>query len=239
MGAELRHRLQLLLNMPVSTLCRFPGGRTCTLILMIAAPFLPGRATAQETGTTESTEGSTGAAIGGAVLGAYSGTVLATMGSLIPCTRTYEGPACVRPAAIAGGLIAGISGASLGAADGGRVEDYFVAGVIGAGVGGAALLALQPFLERWSWADVGAGALVGGAIAASGRGAAIGFGAGAVVGVAAWQLIPAMKLPDAAAVTLFGLAAGGIGGWVFRALDAHDSGNGSAPAVLSFTVRTN
>ena len=239
MGPELRHRIQLLLSVPME----FPALRTicrCVALLVAIGPALfASAATAQETGSGESTEGSTGAAIGGAVLGAYSGTVLATIGSLIPCTRTYEGPACVRPAAIAGGLIAGISGASLGAADADRVEDYFVAGIIGAGVGGAALLAVQPFLERWSWADVGAGALVGGAIASSGTGAAIGFGAGAIVGVATWQLIPSMKLPDAAAVTLFGLAAGGIGGWVFRALDAHDSGDGSEPAVLSFTIRTN
>lgn len=239
MGPEPRHRLQLLLNALVNERSARRSGCIRLTPLLIAVVLVPAAATAQETAGGESTEGSTGAAIGGAVLGAYSGTVLATMGSLIPCTRTYEGPACVRPAAIAGGLIAGISGASLGAADAGRVEDYFVAGVIGAGVGGAALLALQPFLERWSWADVGAGALVGGAIAASGTGAAIGFGAGAVIGVATWQLVPAMKLPDAAAVTLFGLAAGGIGGWVLRALDAHDSGNGSEPAVLSFTIRTN
>ena len=222
---------------------RFLSGRTSgrrgAILFAIATASITSGAAAQEAGRSEATEGSTGAAIGGAVLGAYSGTVLATLGSLTPCTRTYEGPACVRPAAIAGGLIAGISGASLGAADADRVEDYFVAGVIGAGVGGAALLAVQPFLERWSWADVGAGALVGGAIAASGPGAAIGFGAGAIVGVATWQLIPSMKLPDAAAVTLFGLAAGGLGGWVFRALDAHDSGDGTEPAVLSFTIRTN
>ncbi|MEJ2482669.1 MAG: hypothetical protein P8049_06030 [Gemmatimonadota bacterium] len=206
---------------------------------MIATLFFPSRAAAQQNVSSESTEGSTGAVVGGAALGMYSGTVLATVGSLIPCTRTYEGPACVRPAAIAGGLIAGISGASLGAADAERVEDYFVAGVIGAGVGGAALLAVQPFLERWSWADVGAGALVGGAIAASGTGAAIGFGAGAIAGLATWQLIPAMKLPDAAAVTLFGLAAGGIGGWVFRAIDAHDGAEDAESALLSFTIRTN
>jgi hypothetical protein len=199
----------------------------------------PRRAAGQETAPGSGPEGSTWAAIGGAALGAYSGTVLATLGSLTPCTRTYEGPACVRPAAIAGGLIGGISGASIGAADTDRVEDYFVAGAIGAGVGAAAMLAIQPLLERWSWGDVGAGALVGGAVASSGKGAAIGFGAGALVGVAAWQLVPSMKLPDAAAVTLFGLAAGGIGGWVFRALDAHDSGDGAEPAVLGFTIRTN
>ena len=109
-------------------------------------------------------------------------------------------------------------------------------------VGGAALLAVQPFLERWSWGDVGAGAVIGGAVAASGPGAAIGFGAGAIVGVATWQLIPSVKLPDAVAVTLFGLAAGGIGGWVWRAIDAKENQNSSAgaqPAVLGFSIRTN
>ena len=192
--------------------------------------------------TNDSSDGSTWAAVGGAALGAYSGTVLGTVGSLMPCTRTYEGPACVRPAAIGGGLIGGLSGAALGAVDASRVGDAFVAGVIGATVGGAALLAVQPFLERWSWGDVGAGAVIGGAVAASGPGAAIGFGAGAIIGVATWQLFPSVKLPDAVSVTLFGLAAGGIGGWVWRAIDAQENGNGSAdaqPAVLGFTIRTN
>lgn len=214
-------------------------GAALLLLAVAAQPGGPAVVSGQVTTSAQDADGSTWAAVGGAALGAYSGALLGTVGSLIPCTRTYEGPTCVRPAAIAGGLIGGISGASLGAADAGRVEDYFVAGAIGAGVGAAAMLAAQPFLERWSWADVGAGALVGGAVASSGTGAAIGFGAGAVIGVAAWQLIPAMKLPDAAAVTLFGLAAGGIGGWVFRALDAHDKEDGGEPALLSFTIRTN
>ena len=192
--------------------------------------------------TNDSSDGSTWAAVGGAALGAYSGTVLGTVGSLMPCTRTYEGPACVRPAAIGGGLIGGLSGAALGAVDASRVGDAFVAGVIGATVGGAALLAVQPFLERWSWGDVGAGAVIGSAVAASGPGAAIGFGAGAIIGVATWQLVPSVKLPDAVSVTLFGLAAGGIGGWIWRAIDAKENQNGSAgaqPAVLGFTIRTN
>jgi hypothetical protein len=192
--------------------------------------------------TTDSTDGSTWAAVGGAALGAYSGTVLGALGSLIPCTRTYEGPACVRPAAIGGGIIGGLGGATIGAVDASLIENSVVAGVIGASVGGAALLAVQPFLERWSWGDVGAGAVIGGAVAASGPGAAIGFGAGAIVGVATWQLIPSVKLPDAVAVTLFGLAAGGIGGWVWRAIDAKENQAGSAgaqPAVLGFSIRTN
>ncbi len=192
--------------------------------------------------TTDSTEGSTWAAVGGAALGAYSGTVLGAVGSLMPCTRTYEGPACVRPAAIGGGIIGGLSGATLGAVDASLVGNAFVAGVIGASVGGAALLAVQPFLERWSWGDVAAGAVIGGAVAASGPGAAIGFGAGAIVGVATWQLFPGVKLPDAVAVTLFGLAAGGIGGWVWRAIDAKENQHGSSdaqPAVLGFSIRTN
>ena len=217
----------------------FQASSRFILLSFILQAGMPTTAFGQNMSTNSDPEGSTWAAVGGAALGAYSGTVLGTVGSLIPCTRTYEGPACVRPAAIAGGLIAGISGASLGAADAGRVEDHFVAGAIGATVGAAAMLAIQPLLERWSWGDVGAGALVGGAVASSGTGAAIGFGAGAVIGVAAWQLIPSMKLPDAAAVTLFGLAAGGIGGWVFRALDAHEIDNGGEAAVLSFTIRMN
>jgi len=189
-----------------------------------------------------STDGSTWAAVGGAALGAYSGTVLGTVGSLIPCTRTYAGPACVRPAAISGGFLGAVSGAALGAADASGVEDALLAGGIGAAIGGTALLAMQPFLERWSWGDVAAGAVIGGAVASSGPGATIGFGIGAVVGIATWQLLPSVDLPDAAAVALFGLAAGGIGGWVWRAIDATEDASGSEggqPAVLGFTIRTN
>lgn len=93
----------------------------CLLALSIGSTGLRG----QE--TTESTNGSTWAAVGGAALGAYSGTVLGAVGSLIPCTRTYEGPACVRPAAIGGGLIGGLSGATLGAVDASLVGNSFVA----------------------------------------------------------------------------------------------------------------
>jgi len=215
---------------------------SCSISAMLLTALLCSGVELSAQEANDSSEGSTWAAVGGAALGAYSGTVLGTLGSLIPCTRTYEGPACVRPAAIGGGIIGGLSGATLGAVDASRVGDAFVAGAIGATVGGAALLAVQPFLERWSWGDVAAGAVIGGAVAASGPGAAIGFGAGAIVGVATWQLIPSVKLPDALAVTLFGLAAGGIGGWVWRAVDAKENENGSAgaqPAVLGFTIRTN
>lgn len=189
-----------------------------------------------------SADGSTWAAVGGAALGAYSGTVLGAVGSMIPCTRTYAGPACVRPAALGGGFVGAFSGAALGIVDAPGVEDALVAGGIGAAVGGATLLAVQPFLERWSWGDVAAGAVIGGAVSSAGPGAYIGFGVGAAVGIATWQLIPSVDLPDAAAAALLGLAAGGIGGWVWRAIDATESGHGSGsaqPAVLGFTVRTN
>ena len=77
--------------------------------------------------TTDSTDGSTWAAVGGAALGAYSGTVLGALGSLIPCTRTYEGPACVRPAAIGGGIIGGLGGATIGAIDASLIGNSWLA----------------------------------------------------------------------------------------------------------------
>jgi len=166
---------------------------------------------------------------------------MGTVGSLSPCTRTYEGPGCVRPIAIGSAAIGAIGGAALGANDSGRLGDAAVAGLAGAAIGGAALLAVQPFLERWSWGDVAAGAAIGGAIGSSGAGAAIGLGAGLVAGGAAWALLPSMDVTDAAAVALFGLAAGSLAGWIVRGVDAGGSDVHSgtvAPAVLGFTIRT-
>ena len=215
-----------------------PARRCGILSLLLLCRWAPG-AVAQN--PVETSDGSTLAAAGGAVLGAYSGAVLGTIGSLMPCTRTYEGPDCVRPIAISGGLVGALSGAAIGAADADRLGDRFVAGMFGAAAGSATMLALQPFLERWSWGDVGAGAVIGGAVASSGRGALIGVGVGAVAGLAAWQLIPSVDETGVLYATLLGLAAGGIGSWVWQAVDAQDSAGGAPgaqPAVLGFTIRT-
>ncbi|MGW8283738.1 MAG: hypothetical protein ACWGON_10605, partial [Gemmatimonadota bacterium] len=169
---------------------RFIGNAGVLVLLSLLAA--DGGLQAQE--RVGSTDGSTWAVVGGAALGAYSGTVLGTVGSLIPCTRTYAGPACVRPAAIGGGFLGAMSGAALGAVDASGVEDALLAGGIGAAIGGTALLAMQPFLERWSWGDVAAGAVIGGAVSSSGPGPTIGFGIGAVVGIATWQLLPSVDL---------------------------------------------
>jgi hypothetical protein len=204
----------------------------------VAAPFVAAQSVGETAGAPE---GSTWTAVGGTALGAYAGGVMGTVGSLIPCTRTYEGPGCVRPVAIGGAAIGMIGGAGLGANDSGRLGDAAVAGLAGAAIGGAALLAVQPFLERWSWGDVAAGAAIGGAIGSSGTGAAIGLGAGALVGGAAWALLPSVDVMDAAAVTLVGLAAGSLAGWIVRGVDAGSSTvhrGAAAPAVVGFTIRT-
>ena len=68
---------------------------------------------------------------------------------------------------------------------------------------------------------------VGAGIGASPVGAGVGFAAGAVAGTLAWLAIPEFKIGDAAAVSLVGLAAGGLAGWV-----AGTGGDGKDPPLL-------
>jgi hypothetical protein len=177
-------------------------------------------------------DGGTGTRIAGAALGAVSLGTLTTVAALIPCNRTLSGPVCVRPATALGGVVG--LGAGIGAgADQELIEGAAGDAAVGALIGGAALLALQPFLERWSWADVAAGGLIGGAIGGAGADAAIGFGIGAGVGTALMFVLPDFGAADAGAVALLGLAAGGAAGWISRALEAKDAGD---TPLLSFTV---
>jgi hypothetical protein len=81
--------------------------------------------------------------------------------------------------------------------------------------------------------------LVGGAVGASGPGAAIGFGAGALTGFVLWKAVPSFEFADAVGLSLVGLAAGGLTGWVVRAADAQSGADTAAqqPVPLVLSVR--
>jgi len=186
----------------------------------------------------QETSGSTWAAIGGGALGLYSGAVLGSIGSWVPCNQVYGSVECVRTATIAGGVMGAASGAVIGAIDSETLGDAAVGAGVGFGAGIVAGAVMRPFLQRFGWDDVAAVGIMGGAIGASPVGAAIGFGAGTLVGVVLWQLVPSFELTDAVAFSLGGLALGGVTGWVYRAFEV-ESGQPVTPSTaipIGFTI---
>ncbi len=183
----------------------------------------------------QETTGSTGAAAAGAALGLYTGATLGGMASLIPCNQTYAGVRCVRLGAALGAGLGLISGIALGNADEDRVRSAYRRGGIGLVAGSAAVLALKPFVDRWSWGDVAAGAVIGSALGAGGTGAWVGLVLGMGVGVGAWKLFPSVELPDAIGIGLVGMAAGAFTSWIVQAVDAGSDGGGASGTFLSFS----
>ena len=188
-----------------------------------------GRLEAQET------SGSTEAAVAGAAMGLYAGAALGGLASLVPCNQTMAGISCVRTVAVLGAGIGLASGVTLGREDADAIWTAYRRAGVGFLAGSAVVLALKPFVDRWSWADVAAGGVIGSSIGAGGSGAWIGLGLGMVVGVGLWQWIPSMEMPDAIGVGLIGMAVGGFTAWIIRAVDGGDSPPSDLP-VLQFDV---
>lgn len=188
-----------------------------------------GRVEAQETG------GSTEAAVAGAAMGLYAGAALGGLASLVPCNQTMAGISCVRTVTVLGAGIGLASGVTLGREDSDAIWTAYRRAGVGFLAGSAVVLALKPFVDRWSWADVAAGGVIGSSIGAGGSGAWIGLVAGMGVGFGLWQLVPSMELPDAIGVGLIGMAVGGFTAWIIRAVDAGDSPPSDVP-VLQFDV---
>lgn len=178
--------------------------------------------------------GSPEAAVAGAALGLYTGAALGGMASLIPCNQTYAGVRCVRLGAALGAGIGLASGIAMGDADAELVRRAYRRAGFGLAAGSLVVVALKPVLDRWSWSDVAAGAVIGSALGAGGSGAWAGLAIGSAIGVAAWRAFPSVDLPDAVAVGLLGMAGGAFVTWIVRAADAGDGG-GDGPA-LSFRV---
>lgn len=179
-------------------------------------------------------DGSTGAALGGAVLGAYSGTVLGLLGAFGPCNRTLAGTRCPRVAVAIGGTLGLAAGARMGSED----TDAFYGRLRGAGygalIGGVVGYGLSRGVRQYGWPDVGMFLAVGAGIGASPAGAGLGFGAGAIVGTLSWMIFPEIKLGDAAAISLVGLAVGGLAGWV---VGTDTSGERKGTLLIPLQVR--
>lgn len=179
--------------------------------------------------------GSDGAAVAGAAIGLYSGATLAGVAALIPCNQTISGVRCVRVGAALGGGVGLASGLALGLNDEEGVRDAYRRAGIGLAAGSLAVLALEPFVDRWSWGDVAAGAVFGSSIAAGGSGAWVGLAAGLGAGTLLWQLVPSVDLPDALGVGLLGMAIGAFSSWIVRAAEAGD--DMAASDLPALTVR--
>ena len=181
-------------------------------------------------------EGSDGAALAGATLGAFAGAALGSLSSIIPCNQTMAGISCVRAVATVGAGIGLGSGLALGLEDADAVSDAYGRAGIGLVAGSAVVLALKPFVNRWSWGDVGAGAVIGSSIAAGGSGAWIGLVVGTGVGVGLWQLLPSVEMPDAIGLGLIGMAVGGFTSWIVTAVEAGGDAPPSDLPLLQFDL---
>ncbi len=160
--------------------------------------------------------------IGGAILGASSGTILGLLWGTAVCSRTLFGSTCPRVSAALGGAVGGVSGAVLGDRDADVLDDRWRGAGYGVLAGGVVGLGLSWVARQYGWKDVGAFAAVGGAIGAAPAGVGIGFGIGAAVGTIGVLAIPKIKIGDAVALSLAGMAVGGLADWVMGAGDAEE-----------------
>lgn len=129
-------------------------------------------------------------------------------------------------------MIGATSGVIIGNADQDFASRHLRNAGVGAFIGAGAGLVLQELVRQYGWLDAGAGALIGGAIGAAPRGAGIGAGVGAVVGVSLWAVVPRVEPGDAVALTLLGVAVGGVTQWVLDAAKAGESPTGPIPVPL-------
>ncbi|MCL7971793.1 MAG: hypothetical protein M8866_06850 [marine benthic group bacterium] len=209
-------------------------GRRAAVVLLVF--FTAGLGSgALSSASAQSTEGSGEAAVAGAALGLYSGTALGTLSSIIPCNQTLAGIRCVRTVATLGAGIGTMSGLALGLDDADAVWRAYGRAGIGLAAGSVFVLALKPFVDKWSWGDVGAGAVVGSSIAAGGSGAWVGLLVGTGVGMALWQAVPSFDLPNAVGLGLIGMAVGGFTSWVVRAVESGGEPDSDLP-VLQFDL---
>ena len=182
----------------------------------------------------QETQGSAAVAVAGGALGLYTGALLGTVGSIVPCSQTYSGAKCIRWSAAVSGTIGLAGGLLVGAADEERIATAGKSAGIGFLVGSAVGLGLKPFAQRFGWQDVAAVGLFGGAIGASPKGAVIGLGIGAAVGAGLSVSLSDFTFPDALGTALAGLTIGALSGWVANGIDAQTD---SDPALhLTFPL---
>ena len=205
-----------------------------TLIRQLMALAIVGVRSVAPTALAAQSEEDAAAALWGAAVGAYSGATLGLIGGLSPCNRTIRGTRCARVAAVLGGVVGSTSGAVLSYHAPDALDDRLHGAGLGALVGAAVGYGLKVGIRQYDWPDVGAAAAVGAALGASPVGAGIGFGVGLTVGSVLWLAVPGRGMPEAVALSLAGLAIGGLFDWV---LGAATAGSGSGPLVIPFQIR--
>lgn len=171
----------------------------------------------------------------GAALGGYSGAALGLLGSAEVCNRFVSTENCPRMGSILGGVVGAVGGGILGNDDPDALRDRLRYAGYGGLVGAAVGYGLMRGIRQFGWADAGTFLAVGAGVGASPLGAGIGWGVGAALGTVAWRAIPSVKVGDAVAFSLFGLAAGGLVGW---AVEWSGSSQQEKPLVLiPFQIR--
>jgi hypothetical protein len=182
-------------------------------------------------------DGSTALAFAGGALGASSGALLGAMGAIPPCWQTSAGLQCVRAGVGVGTAIGLASGVAIGAADRARLGQVGTSAAIGLGAGVLAGLIITPIAQRFTWRDVAAVGLMGGAIGSAPLGSAIGFAAGSAAGIVLWKTVDDVTLPDAVGAGIVGMSIGALTQWIVMAVNARDAGTQPAPqVVLPFSV---
>lgn len=194
--------------------------------------------TGQLTGQEEpEPQGSSSAAVGGAALGLLSAATLASVGSLIPCERTYMGIGCVRLAGAVAGIAGLASGAAIGEADRVAIGEAYRNAGIGLLLGTAAGLAIHRTTPSFTVPDALTLGVVGASLAATGYGGVIGLGVGAMLGGAMALVLPDFGLPEAVSTALAGMAIGGLGAWVAGGVQARTDTGSVTTLVLPFEAR--
>ena len=162
--------------------------------------------------------------LAGAALGAGAGAALGAAGTIIPCSQTRAGPACVRIGATLSSVIGLTAGVAIGQADGDEIETRAVGAGIGFAVAALGGLAAGTRVQGLDWRDALAAGALGGAVGSAPRGALLGVGAGALVGFGLWAIIPEFEVPELLATALGSMAMGALVDWSVSAVDTGRSG---------------
>jgi hypothetical protein len=192
-----------------------------TTLAVLAAPAVAQDATAWWEGE-----------LPGAALGAFSGAMTGSLGSILPCTQTTLGRHCVNAVTALGATVGLTAGAVVGHRSPDRLDDLAQSAAIGLAAGALVGLGARPYAQRFGLVDVLTVGLVGAAIGSQPRPALVGFAVGGVTGLAVWQSIPGIELPDVAAAALTGVLVGVWTGWIMEATDVEPvPGTGLAPTL--------
>jgi len=203
-------------------------GRGIVLVALVAllAATLPVPVGAQSWRTRE--------IVFGGALGTYSGAAFGLLGGLIPCDRTPATLTCARSATAVGALTGLVSGVTVGNRDPDALHDRLRASGYGGLIGTAVGVGLRRFVRQYDGWDVLASAALGAAIGPSAREAGLGFVVTAVPAVVLWKGIGAIGLADAVALSLGGVALGGLVGWVLAAEEGGAASGATVTIPFSF-----